>query len=440
MTEQAETIFRYYINKKKPAPFFEGRLQKHRCPHIIRSGQQCRRFSVIGWEECQQHMKMDKHLIVKRSHIPKAGLGVFADGGANADGVVFPKDTAICDYEGEDIDAHTLYERYLQYTAPYAIRLNDHTYIDGALKRGIGTMVNASESRESANVEFVDNTEENKIEIHAKEDIKNGDELVAYYGPTYRLYGEPVHFSTRRYNKTIRPRQQPSRPPPPRQSPTKKNAQVKSNTEQVSNTIPTDELIPEQDIQGLISKNVPVKEIQNLFSKDRDGKSKLTPIKRLKKISELIDKYNPPPPPPPPKPKSQAAIEQKNYFIQALNAGVPKGEINELLSTGIRRDHIRHFLMTHLELRMRNRNAYKKQLIEFKTGRFNPNYKEPEENYYKNLIKEGITMQEINDLLNKRIDKSYIKSFFENNMKLFKSNKNAFQRKKEQFVIDFAER
>ena len=480
LTQKAETTFRYYINRKKPYPYFEGHLQKYRCPHIKQNGQRCNRQSVIGYEECRQHLKMDKHLTIKKSKIPKAGLGVFTTNGSNNGDVVFPAEDKICDYNGEDISAHTLYERYLQNTAPYALEVKNNLYIDGALARGIGSMINASNSQDDANVKFVKVTG-NKVEIHAKKDIKNGDELIAWYGSSYRLTGEPIHHSTRLYSNkkenkrnsttsavvsqtktfTIKKGEDIDKKKTESHSTTSavvattksttNNKKIKVTSPVTTNTPPllskkkqenlddfADELITKEKLEELLSKNIPLDEIRKLFNKDKNGKSKLTPTKRLKKIDELVANYKPAPPtPPPPPPKSKQAIEQENYFKDILLAGVTKREINDLLATGIRRDYIRHFLSTRLVLRQKNRATYKKEFEEFKVGRFNPNYKPPEEHYYKELIKQGVTMEEIKELLDRKIDKAYVKAFFENNMKLFKNNKNAFEKKKELFIKDF---
>lgn len=475
LSQTAETTFRYYINKKKPYPYFEGHLKKYRCPHIKLNGQRCNRQSVIGFEECRQHLKMDQHLSIKKSHIPKAGLGVFATNGSNNDDdVVFQAGNKVCDYNGEDIDAHTLYERYLQNTAPYAIEVKNNLYIDGALVRGIGSMINAAKSQDEANTEFVRKAG-NRVEIHAKENIKNGDELTAWYGSSYRLTGEPIHHSTRLYNKktsrssssSARNSSQPTTKlssTPPAVAPTTKKFKLpwdysdysddeevgsinnnekttkklnKKDIEQQDFSDYSDELLSKNDLEELLKKNIPLTEIRKLYAKDKSGKSKLTPVKRLKKIDELAAVYNPAPPPVPPKTKSKTAIEQENYFKDALDAGITKKEINDLLATGIRRDYIRHFLYTSSELRQKDRMAYKKELEEFKVGRFNPNYKIPEEHFYKDIIKQGITMQQIKELLEKGIDKHYVRAFFANNMKLYKTDKKAFDKKKGQFIKDF---
>jgi hypothetical protein len=208
----ARTIFRYYINSKKPSPFFESPLYKSRCTYTTKKGR-CKRECVIGYEECRQHLVIDKHLKIKKSNITKAGLGVFSSNKTTDNNVVFEQGEYICDFHGEHIDAHELYERYLQHLAPYAMELKDHSYLDGATKRGIGSLINVSMNKNLSNVNF--HISDDKIEVYATKNIRNNEELLAYirdmhgrnanpYGGRNDLNKKGVHYSTRRYANTTK--------------------------------------------------------------------------------------------------------------------------------------------------------------------------------------------------------------------------------------------
>ena len=58
------------------------------------------------------------------------------------------------EYDGELVDSTTLEERYGDDTAPYGIHINRDRYEDGALHRGVGTLVNQSPTANRTNARF----------------------------------------------------------------------------------------------------------------------------------------------------------------------------------------------------------------------------------------------------------------------------------------------
>jgi hypothetical protein len=81
------------------------------------------------------------------SEIPGAGKGlrVWDPHIEEDDGIVFKKKgDRICYYNGEDLTKEQFNERY---PAPYTIELHNHQYEDGALRRGVGALINHKPSR-----------------------------------------------------------------------------------------------------------------------------------------------------------------------------------------------------------------------------------------------------------------------------------------------------
>ena len=212
MPEDASNkIFRYYINKQEPKPYFEGFLHKQQCAYTSPlTHKRCTRLVVLGLPYCSQHLQIEMHLKIKKSKIENAGYGVYATiPKGNKNDVVFKKGDKICYYTGELLNENQIDKRYGEdFTAPYAMELKTtnrlknkriNMYIDCALHRCVASLINHS-TYERSNVKFVQVQNENKIEIIAKENIKNGKELLGYYGTAYK-FNEPTHYSTRNINK-----------------------------------------------------------------------------------------------------------------------------------------------------------------------------------------------------------------------------------------------
>ena len=178
-----------------PSTEFECPLASHQCMAITASGTQCRRRTVIGVDLCWNHLLKLKHLRIKRSIIPHAGLGLFAsDPSRPADAIIFRPKQMIVDYEGEDIDIHELNRRYDEETGPYAVeRIENRAYQDGACERSVASNINRS-SLGLRNNARLGKGRHGYIRVYAAANIRNGQEILVSYGRTYRM----AEHSTRR--------------------------------------------------------------------------------------------------------------------------------------------------------------------------------------------------------------------------------------------------
>jgi len=111
--------------------------------------------------------------------------------------VVFNTGADICNYDGELINQNTLTQRYGQYTAPYGIEIQNSQYEDGALDRGVGSLVNHKPQRETSAEFYIVkvNRRNHHIKLIATRPIRNGEEIYVDYGNDYRM-DEPTTYST----------------------------------------------------------------------------------------------------------------------------------------------------------------------------------------------------------------------------------------------------
>ena len=190
-----------YFHFRSDDKEFNAPLHSMRCTCIKGDGHQCKNRVVFGLPYCHVHEKSKKHLVVKTSTIPNSGDGVFVvDTLVGVNDVVFKKDVKICAYSGELITRAQLEERYGDATAPYGIQLNKNMCEDGALERGIGTLLNHNPKK--SNVRFSIGTN-NRINIVATKNIKNGAELFVSYGNKYRMHEQGVESCTNNKKFTL---------------------------------------------------------------------------------------------------------------------------------------------------------------------------------------------------------------------------------------------
>ena len=100
--------------------------------------------------------------------------------------MLITKGQKICSYQGEFIDHDILLQRYNVHTAPYGIQYNKNTYIDSALLRVIGSLINHTQMK-NANVRFSVDRRNRAINLVATKNIRNGDELLENYGRDYEF-------------------------------------------------------------------------------------------------------------------------------------------------------------------------------------------------------------------------------------------------------------
>lgn len=128
-------------------------------------------------------------LSTRKSNIPNAGQGLFADDpAAGANSVIFKKGDWLCPYVGELISQATLDQRYgkgTQTEAPYAAKVEgNNLYVDAARVRGWGAFANNPIKRNKPNAEFYVREEHNQgytLWLAAAVDIKNGKEILLDY-------------------------------------------------------------------------------------------------------------------------------------------------------------------------------------------------------------------------------------------------------------------
>ncbi len=90
---------------------------------------------------------------------------------------VFRKGRTVIDYDGQELTADTLKERYGTNTAPYAVAKHKGLVVDAALARSPGSHANHSRR---PNCRFGVNNK-NLVIIIATRDIYNGDEILLNY-------------------------------------------------------------------------------------------------------------------------------------------------------------------------------------------------------------------------------------------------------------------
>ncbi len=174
---------------------FRGQLDCEQCVGRTKKGNQCKRKICIGTGWCGTHLLNEKHLKIQPSTIPNAGKGLYAmDKSKVLNEIVFKAGTRLIEYDGELVDSATLEERYGDETAPYGIHINRDRFEDGALHRGVGTLVNQSPRAAMTNARF--GVSKNRIVLFTTKNIRNGQEVFVRYGNEYR-FDENTQYNTK---------------------------------------------------------------------------------------------------------------------------------------------------------------------------------------------------------------------------------------------------
>lgn len=190
---------KYYFHFHVPDEdiYFNGQLQSVHCIQIKKNGQQCKNHCIIGTPYCRAHLLYQHFLVIKTSTIPNAGLGVFVKNihkGNNE--VVFKTGDRICAYDGEVITQEVADHRYGNNTAVYGVSLHNHMVEDGALRRGIGSLINHKPSHANCRLSI---NAHNRCQIIATKNIRNNTELFLSYGRSYKLNEPNVHTATNHF-------------------------------------------------------------------------------------------------------------------------------------------------------------------------------------------------------------------------------------------------
>lgn len=143
---------------------FSCRLESLQCSEIAKkTGNRCRKRTVIGSPYCNTHLAYKHHLKIAPSTIPGAGRGLYAHNPMKSAGntVVFREGERIVLYHGERIEEAELVERYGDKTGPYALEVSNENvtpgeriYEDGACKRCVGSLANSKKRERDNNAEL----------------------------------------------------------------------------------------------------------------------------------------------------------------------------------------------------------------------------------------------------------------------------------------------
>jgi SET domain len=164
----------YVFSFDSPTRHFVDHLYTELC-----IGPNCHRSISIHVPYCTYHLKRILGLAARPSLLRDAGTGLFACKHFNID------DT-LCEYGGELISSNTLNARYGKHTAPYAAPITSTLYEDGALYRGVGTLINHNPG--AANACLLLNQDRKRVDVVAVQSIAPDDEIYIDYGRKYRLH------------------------------------------------------------------------------------------------------------------------------------------------------------------------------------------------------------------------------------------------------------
>jgi hypothetical protein len=185
--------FEYYIDEQL---HFCGILKVCKCIDI-----NCNKIIDIGLPYCSFHMQQHKKLIIKQINDLKEKGVIAFDPNQNNESIIFYKNEIIINYHGDFLYENDINNRYREFTGPYAVNNLERTlslqkeYIDCALHRHIGGMINCCNINEKANVELK-NIGENLYFV-ALNNIYNNTELIFDYGDEYKMYESNVRFCTK---------------------------------------------------------------------------------------------------------------------------------------------------------------------------------------------------------------------------------------------------
>jgi hypothetical protein len=189
---------------------FDEKLVSKQCNHIIPNKARCLNHCEIGLDLCWIHLETIKNLKIQDSKYLRSlrprnkgkGQGLYAfTRKKKKTQQIFKKKDVICNYNGEFIDKDELDRRYGEHTGPYGITISTSggLYEDAAIERGVGAMINHSNSTRRINCHLVKRRDRtlgrDRVSIVATKNINNGSELITTYGDNYR-FDENVQTST----------------------------------------------------------------------------------------------------------------------------------------------------------------------------------------------------------------------------------------------------
>lgn len=193
--------FHFHLDAEDVTHHFDGEVQTVQCSFTKPNGEQCKNRVCIGQPYCWLHERIGHHLKISASKIPGAGLGLYAHNGKDNNEIVFKKGELICPYYGEVIDQNELISRYGSKTAPYGVEIQaNQIYEDGALQRGIGSLINHFPKQKNCRFSV---SKKKRINVIATKNIRNGEEIYTSYGRSYKMHERDVQTGTNQRKKTL---------------------------------------------------------------------------------------------------------------------------------------------------------------------------------------------------------------------------------------------
>lgn len=149
-----------------------------RCNASTKDGDRCKNTTVNRFPYCWVHLKSKDKLVVKKSTIPNAGLGLFYVGKKSV-----PKNKDITSYSG------TVSSRPDQ-SSQYVIQMSKGRYLDAKDKlTAVGRYINHTNKNPnvgfSASYKTASYHGQPAIKVKTKKIIKPNTELLANYGRDY---------------------------------------------------------------------------------------------------------------------------------------------------------------------------------------------------------------------------------------------------------------
>ena len=189
-----------YFHHKTEEGRFDGKLKTVRCSQMKKDETQCKNKVTIGVSVRHIHNKTKYNVRKRKSLIEEAGLGLFAFDpklAKDSKSIVFRKGDKIVPYEGEIIDKDELEDRYDITTAPYTVLVKKDKYIDSALVRGIGSLINHMPKKK--NCKFSVSHVKGTVNIIATKNIRNNDEIYLSYGRQYKFNDAKTSTNSNKY-------------------------------------------------------------------------------------------------------------------------------------------------------------------------------------------------------------------------------------------------
>lgn len=153
------------------------------CSGTTKSKERCKKRTTTD-HKCWIHASKEDGVRVKKSNIPQAGKGLFAEKD-------FKKEEKVTDYCGERLTKQQLDQRYDEdETAQYAVQMGNNYFIDARKSTDcFGRYINSPlRTKFKGNVRFATRPgQSGKVSIKATRNIKKGSELYLPYGRAYRL-------------------------------------------------------------------------------------------------------------------------------------------------------------------------------------------------------------------------------------------------------------